>query len=456
MAGNITVLRPERPDDLDPASLTRLLSRLAREHRVPGAQLAVRHQNRTLLASTGERVHGTGVAVTAEAAFPLASVTKPFTAALAMVLVADGDVGLDEPLAGCLPEFGAGRSVTLRQLLTHTGGLVANVEEESLPRDRWVTRHCGEHQLAHPPGSGFSYSNAGYVVVGRLVEAVTGMTWREALEGILLDPLGFTAAYAVGPTGRTPVSGHAVHWSGRRTIPVDQQVPAVEEPNGALALSAAELARFAGLFLPGTDGQGLLEKATVAEMCRDQLGDAQIEPYGMASGWGLGWARYTDPDSDAPVFGHDGTGDGISCHLRFQPATGTVIALNTNAGTGQRLWADLAGRLADAGLPGARPQPAAPPASCVPSPPPDAVTGRYINGDLVYDIDPDGAGGLQLSIGGRTHSRLVMGHGLRFTAQEIDDARNEFHGRFLPGAAPGEAPLLQLAGRLARKWHEKG
>src|SRR5215469_9598894 len=101
-----------------------VLPELARKHRVPGAQLAIHHAGETACGEAGELEHGTGRRVTQDAAFPVGSITKCFTATVAMILVADGDVDPDLPVGDYIPGLGrpAGMA-TLRQLLSHTSGL---------------------------------------------------------------------------------------------------------------------------------------------------------------------------------------------------------------------------------------------------------------------------------------------------------------------------------------------
>ncbi|SDW59180.1 CubicO group peptidase, beta-lactamase class C family [Amycolatopsis xylanica] len=359
---------------MDTETFTGLLAK----HGVPGAQLVVRRGDETLSLAAGEERLGSGRAVTAESRFPLGSLTKPFTAALAMTLVADEDLDLDEPLTG-LP-------VTLRQLLSHTSGLESNVDEEGA-RSRWAAKY--RRQPDFPPGTVFSYSNVGYVLAGHLAEEVTGMDWAEALTAIL-------GVAAEDPT----VSGH----SGR--IPVEQVMSALEAPNGGLALSASNLVKF-------------LENDINAEMCDEQLDDVEIGPFGLADGWGLGWARF------GSCWGHDGTGDGTSAHLRF--SGDLAVALTANAGTAPALWADVLAELDFA----------QPKVERVPVAAPLDRAGVYLNGDAEFVIEAaDG----QLSMGGVP---LTCYEDLTF--QIRDNSGTAFGGRFLPG------DLLQVTGRLARR-----
>ncbi|WP_330277063.1 beta-lactamase family protein [Lentzea sp. NBC_00516] len=378
-----------------------LLERLARKHDVPGAQLVIQQGG-----EVAEACHG----VTKESAFPLGSLTKPFTAALVLTLADDGDLALDEELPK-LP-------VTPRRLLTHTAGLAANVEQpEKISRRRWVAR-CRPDDLVHRPGELFSYSNAGYVLAGHLAEDVTGVNWWDAVESILLWPLGITPSFVTGPTVRKPVPGH----SGARVI-AEQALPELEAPAGGLALSAADLARFASQHN--------------AAMRRDHLAGHPAGPYGLADGWGLGWAVYRA--EGRTWFGHDGTGDGTSCHLRFEPDSGTVVALTTNAATGSALWQNLVDDLRADGIAVAdhRPVPDGPEAFAAQA---EELTGRYANGDALVDVTHHGGGRLGLSIDGGPGVTVTCHRDLTFTVPGSPATP----GRFLPGR------LLQLGGRTAR------
>ncbi|MFF0572568.1 serine hydrolase domain-containing protein [Streptosporangium saharense] len=428
--------------------LSTLLTDLTRCHAVPGAQLAVRWRGRTLTAVTGEHLLGSGRAVTPRSAFPMGSITKPFTAVVAMELVAAGDVDLDVPLAAYLPVFGAGRVVTLRQLLSHTAGLAGNVREEGAgegDRARWVARNCREADLAHPPGTVFSYSNVGYVVVGLLIEEITGMSWEEAVDAFVLDPLGIPARLD-GRAGPKVVAGHAVSATRGKVFPVvEQNLPPLEAPNGALALSAEELLSFARLFLTDDRTKGPFGPETTRPMLGDQLHGISAGPFGLADGWGLGWALY----GDGRTAGHDGTGEGTSCHLRFDLATDTVVALTTNANTGQAMWSALVERLRAAGIVVGEHHPGRDLGSEVTAH--WDVLGAFVNDEAVFEIGVTDEGRLLLSIGGRPYGALTCHEDLRFTMRELGGASQTHTGRFLLDPAKERVEFLQISGRLARR-----
>lgn len=436
------------------------LARLAREHRVPGAQLAVHHEGETVTAETGEETYAAGEPVTRRSAFPLGSLTKPFTATLVMTLAACGDIDLDAPLAEYVPEVGAGRGgpgprMTARRLLSHTSGLASNIDEggdHSGARRRWVARHCRESGTAHPPGAVFSYSNIGYILAGHLVEVVTGMSWWEAMEAVLLKPLDIVPAFVVGPPSgfRPVVDGHTVRQPGDRMLPVTwQTLPKVAAPSAGLALGAADLVTFALMHLAHPALQPVLDRDSAREMRRDQLAGVTAGPFGMADSWGLGWAVYRDAGPD--WFGHDGTGEGTSCHLRFEPAGGTVVALTANAATGPALWEDLLAELRSVGpAVGGRGLSAPPDPALRTSGPPECA-GRYVNGEMELTVVADGAGGLRLTTGEAERFELTCFEGLRFTMRETSGGRTTYTGRFLRDPETGGIDLIQVTGRLARR-----
>ncbi|MFE5588588.1 serine hydrolase domain-containing protein, partial [Kitasatospora sp. NPDC056531] len=169
---------------------------------MPGAQLVVDTGPETVVLHTGVADAATGVPFTADTAVPVGSLTKPYTAALVMLLADDGDLDPDDRAADLLPELRRMPEVTIRQLLSHTGGLPTGPDSDAAARTtaaHYLASVCTADDELFPPGTDFSYSNAGYVAAGRLVETVTGMPWHEAVRTLLLDPLGTAPAF-VGAT----------------------------------------------------------------------------------------------------------------------------------------------------------------------------------------------------------------------------------------------------------------
>ena len=432
-------IEPQLRSPLDPDRLHDTLSALARKYQVPGAQLAIHHGGETVAVEVGELEYGTGHAVTRDAAFPIGSITKAFTATVAMILVADGDLELDAPLGEHVAKLGdLGNELTLRQLLSHTRGFANEPGKEVHTSSirRYVLDHCCRQNLVLPPGAGFSYSSLGYVMVGHLIETVTGMSWWEALESCLLLPLGIEPMFIGAPEHRPLAMGHSVNMAVGRTRPVEQSLAPVEAPAGGLAMSAADLVTF-GL----TQFDSALLPAAYAHQMRQAVPIA--EPlWGWADGWGLGLAVFGT--GDTPWVGHFGAGVGTACDVRLDPVSGCIVAFTSNAQRGG-MWHELIDELRRAGLPikdcsdtNVRGRPTVPPAGCA---------GSYQNGKVEVSITVTETGSLSLAIAGNIVAEVICFEDLSFFAP----AQPEIRGRFLRDPMSGDIDAIQYGLYVVRR-----
>src|SRR4051812_41915726 len=185
---------------LDAAALEARLADLADKHEVVGASVAVMSGDEIVEAVTGCANLRSGLPVSTDTVFQIGSITKVYTATLVMQLVDEGLVDLEAPVRTYLPEFrladeSAAGSITIRQLLSHTSGIDGDVFDEFGRGDDCVEKYVdamSSFALTTDPGALFSYCNAGYVVLGRLVELLREASWDVALRKHLLEPLGLT------------------------------------------------------------------------------------------------------------------------------------------------------------------------------------------------------------------------------------------------------------------------
>ncbi|MEU4626552.1 serine hydrolase domain-containing protein [Actinoplanes sp. NPDC023801] len=434
---------------LDEATLAGVLEDCARRHRVPGAQLAVHQAGRTVAVEYGEAEHGSGRAVTADTAFPVGSITKAVTATVVLALAADGDLGLDDPVASHVPGLAAETSgITVRHLLSHTGGLPAGPASEEvtgLSPQRYVRHAARPETLVLRPGTGFSYSNLGYVLLGEVITTVTGMSWAEAVTTMLLRPLGIPADLVGVPgfagSGRPFAAGHSRHPRTGRIRPVEQCLAAAEVAAGGLALSAVDLVKLGLLHIGGGD-PAVLPAEYAAQMRRVVPGAV---PFGLAHGWGLGLAVFGTVPHE--WFGHAGNADGTDCHLRISPAEGRVVALTTNVGAGSGMWPEVSAELRDRGVPldDGLPHGDAWPVTAA-----DCV-GVYRNGDLTYEITSGGPFGLCFSVDGEPAEPLLLGADRTFYLCDESSGRWTVGGRFVRDRRQGPVNAVQVGGRLGSR-----
>jgi len=378
------------------------LPALLAEHQVPAAGVAVLAGGEVVDAAAGLLSTATGVEATPDSLFQIGSITKVWTATLVMQLVDEGRISLDDPLQRHLPEFrladeAAAATLTVRQLLSHTAGFEGDIFTDTGRGndclERYVAGLADVPQL-FPPGQQFSYNNAGYCVLGRLVEVLRGQPFDDCVRDQLFTPLGLTHA-ANGPYEAILFRAAVGHV---RPGPDEEEVPAPvwamarsNAPAGSmLAMRARDLLAFARMHLDGgtaADGTQVLAPGTAAAMQERQveLPDLRV----MGDSWGLGWELFDSLGTT--VIGHDGNTIGQASFLRVLPEHGVAVVLLTNGGDPYGLYRDVAGHvlreLAGVEL---RPMPA-PPAD-----PPLVDATRYAGtyssrvADLVVSQDDDG------------------------------------------------------------------
>jgi dipeptidyl aminopeptidase/acylaminoacyl peptidase len=333
---------------LDGDHWQRRLAELIDRFGVPGAVLGVDRDGERVMVAAGVTNVDTGVPVTPETLFQIGSVTKTLTATAVLRLVDDGRLDLDKPVVTYLPELtladpAVTQQLTLRHLLTHTSGIDGDIFTDTGRGDDCLARYVAglaEAPLVQPLGAGFSYSNAGYAIVGRGIEVVTGKVWDEAMRELLFGPLGMDHVATLPEQAllhRTAV-GH-VHQPGeppRRTA-VWSLPRALASFGGTPCTTAGDLLTFARMHLAGgvaPDGARVLSAESVAAMQSEQVRLPGADPIGDS--WGLGWSRLTWGGSR--LVGHNGGTLGQSSYLRLMPDHDLAITLLTNAGDTRDLY----------------------------------------------------------------------------------------------------------------------
>lgn len=285
-----------------------------------------------------------GEPVAPETLFPLASVSKPITAATLMTLVDDGSVSLDEPVGRLLPEFRSGpesgaegvdptlerlrSTISARQLLSHVSGLPEDLGPRESRYQEQVTIEAVIDQMCRlplqsAPGEELRYSNAGYGVIARIVQKVSGEPFWQVAQDRVLDPLGIRDIVAT-PAGST--LGQVARLADTNHPGTDIETynsaywRSLALPWGGLFGTPRDAMRFAAAFLPS--GPRFLSEAATSLMVSDQTMGV---PGGVESAkvrwdpgrWGLGWEikgekrRHWTGDLTSPRtfchFGHAGT-----------------------------------------------------------------------------------------------------------------------------------------------------
>jgi len=283
---------------------------------LPGCVVMIGHHGRIVFEKAyGERqVEPESVAMTIDTVFDLASLTKPVaTATSVMHLVEQGKLNLDQKVVEIIPTFtGNGKeNITVRQLLIHQSGLIAdNSLRDYLDGPEKAFERIDALKLTAEPGTKFIYSDVGFIMLGRIVEVISGVPLNEYAAKHLFEPSGMTE------TGYLPEK--SLH---SRTAPTERRDgkwmqgevhdPRAYELNGVaghagLFSTAQDLSRYATMMLNGgkIDGRQVLKPETIELM---------IAPHEVSRGVrGLGWdiqSPYSSNRGDQlseRAFGHGG------------------------------------------------------------------------------------------------------------------------------------------------------
>lgn len=338
------------------------LADLIGEYRVPGASLAAWHDGTLEEAAAGVVNLDTKVPATPDTLFQIGSITKLYTGALVMQLVEEGALTLDDPIRTWLPDFKVGdpeatEKVTLRHLLSHTGGIDGDYFKDAGRGEDRISRLVGMiHDLPNivPLGAMFSYSNVGFVIAGRLIEVATGLTWDKAVRTRLAKPLG-TPSFSTLPEQAmrylTAIGHIGNPDAGLRVTPIAYLAQS-NAPAGATPMARArDVIAFACMMMAdgvAEDGTRILNPWSIKAMTAEAVACPEglhIDAIGLPfflwnwSGGALAGSRSYD------VLGHDGATVGQAAWFRFHPASGTAAVLLTNGGNGKGLVRELFGDL---------------------------------------------------------------------------------------------------------------
>jgi CubicO group peptidase (beta-lactamase class C family) len=314
---------------VDAAGLADLLSDHASRHGVPGAALGVLRDGGLETACYGVTDVRTQRPVTPTTPFSLGSLTKPLVATILAQLAEAGELSLDDPLATRVPEASGvawAERATLRDLMANHSAVPMTLDLEfgfdgrTDEDDGALAKFAAEITTHDSSPGNWTYTNAGWCLLGRAIEAVTGTTFENAAR----DHLGSAGVEGICFATDTPVpdrvTGHDL--SDGTPVPV---LPLVNRSYGPA----------------GTSATGGVE--ALVDLARWQLADPDLTVLretteytsnpGWFDGWCLGWARFDW--SDGPVWGWDGMINGERTLLRLLPERNSAVVLLANASSGR-------------------------------------------------------------------------------------------------------------------------
>ena len=358
------------------AVLDTAMTSLMHQYGVPGAALAVTRNGRLVLArGYGLADKDAGLPVLPTTPFRLASLSKPITAAAIMKLAEERRLDLDAKVVPLLGLQGLSdprwSDITVRNLLEHSGGwnrdlagavdpinepltVAATMGTASPPSVETIIAYMARRPLDFSPGTSYAYSPFGYLLLGRVIERVTGLSYGPYVQSLLV-PFGVRNMFLGGSRSAElhPDESHYYDYPGAGLAPsVFSNMPgSVARPDGGLAMgnrdapggwvmSAIEYARFLRAIEPQAPGTHLLSSTSVDNM----LSRPSIPLWQGASAWyAKGWL--VRPGAGVPASWHNGSFPGTATYA-YRASDGTnYVALFNSLDARGSIFADIDARL---------------------------------------------------------------------------------------------------------------
>lgn len=308
-----------------------------RRLKIPGAAVGILHNGREYCAGLGVTSLENPLPVTGDTLFQIASISKTYLATAMTRLVEAGKLNLDAPLKKYLPELKlkdkkVAEQVTMRHLLTHTGGWFGDYFNDFGNGDdamqKMVESMAGLPQVT-PLGKIWSYNNSGFYLAGRALERITGKPFEAAMRELVFDPLGLTMTFY----SHSEVMTHpfaAGHRKKKGQLGVDRPYGMSRAPlaAGGIISNVRDALRYCRFHAGnGTiDGKRVISKAGLSEM------HAPLFPAAGDRKIALAW--FSSQAGGHTVISHTGSINGQISDLRIIPELGFAVVVFTGSGSG--------------------------------------------------------------------------------------------------------------------------
>ncbi len=345
--------------DDEPAVAIEALIKRAAEHGVFSGSVLVAQKGRVIYRA------GHGLANrewhqpnSPETVFRLGSLTKSFTAVAVMQLVQSGKLNLDDPIQKHLPQFPAayGKQVTIRQLLTHQSGISNYTRLPGWFEGRYkqpiadadFLKAITELPLEFEPGQGRRYSNAGYFILGKIIEAASGMSYADFVKKHITTPAGMTHTQHESYTRIIPNRADGYQWTAGGGYRNEHYL------NTEVFMAAASL-------VSSVDDLLKWDQALYSDKLLNQANRSVLFAPAAPLSWEVQTRSLADGAKTVKSVGYNGAVMGFSSMFTRFPEERFLVVLLSNNGTGYQTLDSLTQQIAAIlyGVPQSKPLPAA-------------------------------------------------------------------------------------------------
>lgn len=257
-----------------------------------------------------------------------ASIAKSMTAIAIMQLVEQGLIDLDKPIQNYIPDFPqkAQGVITVRHLLSHTSGLDGyksskeTENQKEYPNLQEAMRVFENRDLKFEPGTSFFYTTYGYVVLGVMIENISGLTFEAYMQQNIWDKAGMTNTGVEHFNANYQNKSELYHSKKGKTKAAKKNNLSNRTPGGGFYTTLNDMIKFGNAVLD----ESLLKATTFQLMTENQFPEKEGNPYA------LGWFLYAPSPNENVVIGHSGEQTGAATQLFINRQNKTVVVVLAN------------------------------------------------------------------------------------------------------------------------------
>lgn len=324
---SISLLLAQESNQIE--SLQQILNQDVADQQFAGVVAGIVKGKQKIIVSSGYRDLKSKAPFEQETINRIASISKPMTAIAALQLYEQGLLDLDEPIATYLPSYPKQHAsrISTRQLLLHSSGIGAyqsrkevknQTEFSSLAEAASVFQ---ERDLVDEPGNAEHYTTYGYVVLGMVIEAVSGQRYEDYMKEHIWDKVGMPHTRVEHLDLEAENKSNVYHRTKRGKVrPSKMNNLSNRVPGGGIHSTAEDLLAF---------GQAVIHHQLISESTFEMMMTEPGLPY-EGNPYGMGWFLYGDNPNLGPVYGHGGAQTGCSSVLLIFPEQDATIVVLSN------------------------------------------------------------------------------------------------------------------------------
>jgi CubicO group peptidase (beta-lactamase class C family) len=322
------------------STLSDFVENTVAEFKIPGVAVGIWADGKEIYACHGVTSVDNPLPIDKDTLYTLGSISKTYTATALMRLVAEGRVELDAPVRRYIPELvlsddQAAAEITVLNLLNHTSGLGWDLLVETGDGDDALEIYVAklaELEMIAPPGTRTSYSQAGYSLLGRVIEKVVGLPYEKAIASLVFEPLGLSHSFfsPIDVMTRRFAVGHNLGEDGTLSVSRVWRGPRCRNPGAGVTSSAADLLKWARFQLGDGRAESGAEILPAEILHRMKEPTAVLQGSNLGDAIGIGW--FLRDVNGVRTVGHGGSAIGQFGELLIVPERNFAIVSLSNAG----------------------------------------------------------------------------------------------------------------------------